>query len=109
MNARKEMRKALHQFGRPMFLVSNNKKIRAHGLFERIKTTKKLAQLDFLENLNSFEKEKFSLWAYDHVHIKSVEKIIYGNKKFEVLSGSYDENIGCWRLVVQLEKTDSFD
>ena len=78
-------------------------------MFERIKTTKKLEQLDFLENLNSFEKEKFSLWAYDHVHIKSVEKIIYGNKKFEVLSGSYDENIGCWRLVVQLEKTDSFD
>lgn len=109
MNARNEMRKALNRFGKPMFLISENKKIRAQGLFEKLKTTKNPEQLNAFEKINSFCKDKFSLWAYDYVHIKSVEKVVYKNKTFEILSGSYDENIGCWRLIIQPEKIEPAD
>lgn len=104
MNARNEMKKALEAFGKPLVLFSNGKPIRAVGLFDKIKTNK--TKNHVFNNINSFYKEKFSLWAYDYTHVKSVDKIVCENETFEILSGDYDQNIGCWRLIVQNTKLD---
>ena len=107
MNARKEMKKALETFGKPLLLISKGKKIRAVGLFDKIKKTKKhnkkksVYDIISLSYKNKSYSEKFSLWAYDYVHVKSVEQVICKNETFDVVTGSYDENIGCWRLIVK--------
>lgn len=100
MNARKETKKALETFGKPLTLIFKNKKFRGVGLFDKITKLKK-TQTNSLEKVNSFDLIKYNLWVYDYTQIESIDEVVYKNKKFEILTKYYDEKIGCWRLVVQ--------
>ncbi len=102
MNQIRTMKKALEAFGKKIIIVSNDKKSLGVGIFNKIP--------QFSENLNfeticSFNKEKYSLWLHNYEPISHIYKILDGKLSFSVISGAFDETIGCWRLVVQKLET----
>ena len=99
MNARKETKKAFEKFGEQLTIISNKTRAKGVGLFDRIKL-EKTGPLN--NSIGAYCTEKFSLWLYNYQVLSSIDTVINSkNETFEVITGYYDEIIGCWRLIVQ--------
>ena len=97
---RKIMKKSLKKFGESLTIVSNEVKTKGVGLFNSIENEAHVGLLN--ENLGACFNQKFSLWLYNYTPLQSIDYVIKSNNEnFEVITGFYDDNIGCWRLIVQ--------
>lgn len=99
MNVRKETKKAFEKFGEQLTILSNKTKTKGVGLFDKLKLNK-AGPLN--NSIGAYYTEKFSLWLYNYQFLNSIDTVINSkNETFEVITGYYDDLIGCWRLVVQ--------
>lgn len=101
MNPRAEMCKTMNSFGEPLKLYYGNKFVNGAGVFEKI--YKKDIEHDSKtpHEFGYDSSQKYSLWAYDFSKIDKVDKVVCDGKTYIVLTGGYDEQLGCFRLIVK--------
>ena len=101
MNVRNEMKRTMKAFGIPLKIISNGKIIDGAGIFRKI--FKKFEELTFdkTTEIGNISENKYSLWLFDYTQVNSIEKVICAQKTYSIISGDYDSQIGCWRLIVK--------
>ncbi len=101
MDVRNEMRRTMKAFGKPLKIISKQKEVKGAGIFQKIlkktieKTTDSVSAIGYIKN------NKYSLWLFDYERVDCVDKVICDNHTYNTISGDYDFEIGCWRLIVK--------
>lgn len=100
----------MEEFGKPLVVISDNKPFHGVGLFSLITAKNNNSHnLPQIEKINLYDKKKYSVWVYCYKKINQIEKIIDNTDEFLVISGFFDDQIKCWRLIVAktLNQTNS--
>ncbi|MDE5600291.1 MAG: hypothetical protein K2I60_01600 [Oscillospiraceae bacterium] len=103
MNPRNEMKRTMRTFGQPVKIISKERVVDGAGIFQRIFKKSCEYSTSEITKVGKVAENKYSLWLYDYEKVSSVDKVIFKDKNYEVLSGDYDAQIGCWRLIVKEE------
>lgn len=103
MNPRAEMCKIMHDYGEPLKLYNKKEFVNGAGIFDKILSSPVEQQKKTPYALGVKEDSTFSLWAYDYERIDKVDTVKSKGKLYKVLSGKYDPQMGCFRLVVKEE------
>ena len=101
MNIRAEMKRTMKAFGEPVKIISHGKIVKGAGIFR--KAFKKFEELktNTVSEIGNIPENKYCLWIYDYERVDLIEKVICDQKTYSVISGDYDAQIGCWRLIVE--------
>ncbi len=100
MNARNEMKRTMKAFGEPIKIISHGKIFKGAGIFRKIFKKFEELKADDVAEIGNISENKYCLWIYDYQRVDFIEKVICRQKTYSVISGNYDSQIGCWRLVV---------
>ena len=101
MNVRNEMKRTMKAFGQPLKIISNGKIVDGAGIFRRISKKFEEFKPDKPSEIGNIIENKYSLWLFDYTQVSSIEKVICAQKTYSIISGDYDSQIGCWRLIVE--------
>ena len=101
MKPRNEMRRAIKAFGEPLKITSGGKIVDGAGIFRRILKKLEEFKADKVAEFGNISENKYSLWLFDYEPVDSIEKVQCKQKTYSVISGDYDVQMGCWRLIVK--------
>ena len=96
MDVRNEMKRTMKAFGKPLKIISNNKKVNGAGIFQKIsKKTNNVSSVGYIK------ENKYSLWLFDYEKVDCINSVVCENHTYNIVSGDYDSELGCWRLIVK--------
>lgn len=101
MDARNEMRRTMQAFGKPLKIVSKSKEVNGAGIFQKILKKPIEKTTDNVSAIGYIRENKYSLWLFDYEQVDCVDKVLCEKRIYTALSGDYDPEIGCWRLIVK--------
>lgn len=101
MDVRNEMRRTMKAFGKPLKIISKNKEVNGAGIFQRILKKPIEKTTDNVSAVGYIRENKYSLWLFDYEQVDCVDKVMCEKRTYDTVSGDYDSELGCWRLVVK--------
>lgn len=101
MDVRNEMRRTMKAFGKPLKIISNNKEVNGAGIFQKILKKPIKDTTDNVSAIGYIKQNKYSLWLFDYEQVECIDKVICENHTYDTISGDYDLELGCWRLIVR--------
>lgn len=101
MDVRNEMRRTMKTFGKPLKIISDKKEVNGAGIFQKISKKAGEKATDHVSAIGCIQQTKYSLWLFDYEQVDCIDKVICGRRTYSTVSGDYDSEIGCWRLIVR--------
>lgn len=101
MDVRNEMRRTMKAFGKPLTIISKNKEVKGAGIFQKILKKSNEKAIDCVSDIGYVKQTKYSLWLFDYEQVDCIDKVICEKHTYNTVSGDYDSELGCWRLIVK--------
>lgn len=98
-----EMKRILRIYGKKIQLYAGDQNADGAGLFCRIYTSSPEQECPQQSKLGRCSDKTYSVWACCSEEMERVEQIRSNGKTYQVLSGEYDGEAGCWRWIVKEE------
>lgn len=101
MDVRNEMRRTMKAFGKPLKIVSKNKEVNGAGIFQKISKKPIEKAMNNVSSIGYITENKYSLWLFDYEQVDCISRVVCENRTYINISGDYDSELGCWRLIVK--------
>lgn len=100
-----DLRKQLKTYGESFLAFSKNKAYAAYGIFYQRTEKSPEEETVQITPRGKVHNKKYNLWFALEPNYEKYQGKIYKvkahQKEYETISGSYDRNLCCWRLIVQ--------